>query len=215
MPDLDLRSLPSLAWRALVFELRLYRSLLRWVARRPAVPKGEVELFGYSRDHTPILLLWIFASAVEIPIAHLLIPWETVRLVVLGLGVWGLLWMLGLLASFRVHPHVVTPTTLHLRAGAGVDIAVPWELVESVRPTRRALPASLRSLHPLETDRGIDLQVSASDHANVQAVLRQPLTVPTSQGQLEVTALTFLVDDPKPFLARARQALEQAQQVST
>src|SRR5215207_11759459 len=62
MAEGDRRSVFSLARRAVMFELRLYRSLYRWVTRRPVVPSPDVEAVGYSRAVTPVMLLWIFAS---------------------------------------------------------------------------------------------------------------------------------------------------------
>ena len=99
--------------RGVLFELRLYRSLLRWLARRPDVPRSGAEAFGYSREVTPLLLVWIFASAIEIPFFHLLIPWHSVRVIGLVVSVWGLLWMLGFLAGlYLIKPLSPTLTAI-------------------------------------------------------------------------------------------------------
>ncbi|MBY9073259.1 hypothetical protein K1X13_00355 [Nocardioides sp. WL0053] len=52
MPDL-LRSVVRLVRRGVVFELRLCRSLFRWVARRTHGLAPGVEPFGYARAVTP------------------------------------------------------------------------------------------------------------------------------------------------------------------
>lgn len=71
-------------------EAGIWHSLFRWVARRPAVPVSA-EVFTYHRMPTPVIWLWIFASAAEIPAVHFLIPWEGVRIALLVVGIWGVL----------------------------------------------------------------------------------------------------------------------------
>jgi len=189
-----------------VFELRLYRSLFRWVARRRDV-KGDAEAFGYAKVVTPVMWLWIFASTVEVPLVHILIPWDTVRIAVLVLSVWGLVWMVGLLASLNVYPHLLSPSTLRVRHGASVDIPLPWAAIETVKAEQRDLRSTVWTLQPRETERGTDLQVGVSGQVNVHAVLREPLTVDTPKGPMKITELSFLVDDPRALVTRARYHL--------
>ena len=117
------RRLPQLLGEAILFELALYRSLTRWVARRPDVSCGAKPI-GYSRLVAPMLWLWIFGSmvevvAVELVLRHLDQPWAAaVRVPMLLLGIWGVVWMLGVLASYRVRPHLLTDTELRIRSGA-------------------------------------------------------------------------------------------------
>ncbi len=42
---------------------------------------------------------FIFVSVLELVVVHLLLPWETVRLIADVLSIWGLVWMVGFLAS--------------------------------------------------------------------------------------------------------------------
>ena len=72
-----LRSWGRLAWRALRLEVTLYWALLRWVTRRSSVPAGTTPV-GYARLTAPVMALWIFASALEVPLVHVLVPWEDV-----------------------------------------------------------------------------------------------------------------------------------------
>lgn len=202
----DLRSWFSLARRAVLFELRLYRSLYRWVTRRPVVPSPDVEAVGYSRTVTPVMLLWIFGSAVEMVIVHLIVPWPVVRIILLVVSVWGLVWMVGFLASLKVYPHLVSDSTLWVRHGATVDIAIPWDAVATVVHHRRDLPSSMRTIQLRETNAGgTDLQIGVSGEVNVHIVLERPLTVPTPKGDQVITELSFLVDEPKEFVANTRR----------
>jgi hypothetical protein len=110
----------SLARRAISFELGMWRSLYRWIARRPVAPPGA-KAFGYSAEKTPILWAFIALNAIEIPAFHLLLPWPTVRRIVDVLGAYSFVWMLGLLASIRVHPHVVGDSGLRIRSGFSIE----------------------------------------------------------------------------------------------
>src|SRR3712207_4497633 len=160
----------GLVQRALRYEIGMYVSLGRWLARRPSVPAGA-EPVGYARTATPVIWLWIFGSAAEIPVAHLLVPWEPVRTALLVVGVWGLLWMLGMLASLHVHPHLLTAEALRVRNGARIDLRVPWDAVAQVETRRRDHPSSARSLQDTE-DGG--LAVAVGGETNLRLVLHRP-----------------------------------------
>lgn len=76
------------AKHALVFEPNIYVSLLRWLLRRPSIPEGS-EPVGYAQLATPMTALWIFGSALELPLVHVLVPWHGLRLALLLIGIWG------------------------------------------------------------------------------------------------------------------------------
>ena len=211
MPDLSPRGLYRLARHALVFEYHLYRSLARWVARRPDHGGPDDVAFTYARAVTPVMWLWIFASAAEIPLAHVLLPWEGARTALLLLGIWGLAWMLGLLASLYVHPHLLGPRALRVRSGAMHSIAVPWDRVASVTHQRRDVAASIRTLQSRQLEHGVELQLEVSGQVNVRVRLREPTTVSTAKGEMEIVELSFFADEPRPLVAHARTLLvEQA-----
>ena len=195
----------ALVRRAVVFELRLYRSLFRWVTRLRDVRGDGVEPFGYARQVTPVIWLWIFASAVEVPVVHLLVPWESVRIVLLVVSVWGLMWMVGFLASLQVYPHQLTPAGLRIRHGASVDITLPWSAIATLTSRRRDLPSSMWTLQHEETESGPHLAVAVSGQVNVLLRLREPITVPTPKGPMTVAELSFLADEPRALVDRARE----------
>ena len=151
--------------------------------------------------------LWIFASAAEVPLVHLLVPWEGVRFVLLLASVWGLVWMVGLLASLYVYPHLLGPATLRVRYGASHSIALPWDAVASLTHRRQDLDSSVWTLQPRETEDGVDLQVGVSGQVNVHARLRRPTVVTTAKGPMEVVELSFFADDPQALVAHARRII--------
>ena len=202
-----LRRLPRLLWTALLFEVALYRSLTRWVARRSDVPRGATPI-GYSRLVAPMLWLWIFGSTVEVIVAevvlrHLDQPWaNAIRVPLLVLGIWGVVWMLGMMASYRVRPHLLTNTELLVRSGALTWLAVPLEAVESTRPVEHELPGVIRSLH---VDGPLALVGAVS--TNLELVLTAPTPVPTSKGEVTVSRVGIWVDEPREIAARLRLRL--------
>ncbi len=206
---MTVRSVASFAYRAVRYEIRLYISLARCLMRRPNVPADAVPI-GYAKATTPVVWLWIFASALEIPLIHVLIPWDTVRIIGLAIGVWGLIWMLGLLASLHIYPHLLNASQLRVRNGPSIALAVPWDSIDSLTPRRADLPSSARTFQPEHTDSGTHLRIGVSGQVNVHATLVAPLTVSTPRGPMEIVELSFLVDDPRAFVKRAREYVDSA-----
>ena len=199
---------------AVRWEIMVWRSLARWVARRPAGAGAGVQTFGYARSATPLFWLFILVSAVEIPVAHALLPWRWAEVLSLALGLWGLLWMLGLLASQHVHPHLVDGRGLRLRSGAHVDVALPWSAVRSVTTHRRDLPSSrtvqLTAGSPTAgspTGAAAVLSLPSSSETRVDVRLVAPTEVRLPQGPTVVSEVRVHVDDPPAFVAAVRAHL--------
>lgn len=196
----------ALLRHAVVFELTMYANLIRWIARRPSVPPGH-DPVGYAQSVTPVMSLWIFASAVEMPLVHVLLPWRTAQLIAIALGVWTLVWMFGALAGLRIHPHLISDTGLRVRNGAFIDVPLPWAAIASVTTKEVELPTTLRSLQPLDTDAGTDLRVGVSGRVNIAVQLREPLPVSTRKGDFTPTQVSFWVDEPRQVAATIRERL--------
>lgn len=199
---MSLRRAAALAWEALLLELAVYRALLRWVARRTDVPAGAQPI-GYAQLVAPMLWLWIFGSAtevvvIEVVLRHIDAGWaEAVRLPLLILGIWGVLWMLGLLAAHRVRPHLVTDDRLHLRAGLRASAVVPRDAIVSARAVEHELPSTIRSLHHED---GL-LLVGVSGRTNVEVALAGPVPVVAGKRELVAERVGFWVDDPRAVVA--------------
>jgi hypothetical protein len=202
------RWLRGLAWEALLLEVALYRALLRWVTRRPDVPRGA-EAIGYAQLVGPMLWLWIFGSATEVVVVEVVLrqveqPWAAaLRMPLLVLGVWGVLWMLGMLASYRVRPHLLTDTELLLRSGARTWVVVPVEALESARTVEHELPGLVRSLHVEDSL----VLVGVSSRTNLELVLVEPMTLSTSKGQVLATRVGLWADEPREVAVRLRPRL--------
>ena len=124
------------AWR---FEVNLYKSLFRFVTRRPDVPEGAT---GVRYVGAISVLLWAFVigSAVELVALHVILPWERVRLAADILGIWGLMWMLGFTASHYVYPHLA-----RRRTACGCAAATTSPSTCRGRPSPGRAPASAAS----------------------------------------------------------------------
>jgi hypothetical protein len=192
--------------RAADLEAGIWRSLYRWVFRRPLrLPPGSVP-FSYAAGAAPILWVFVGMSAVEIPILHLLLPAGWWRVLALVLGAWGLLWMIGLLATFKMHPHEAGDPGIRIRNGTGVDFSVPWSAVEAVSSHRKSLEKS-RTVQVAETALGPVLQIVVASQTNVAIRLREPLAVPVRRSPGPVVEIRIYADDPPGFVAAAKDRL--------
>ncbi|MFG3697626.1 hypothetical protein ACGF5C_06845 [Micromonospora sp. NPDC047620] len=192
---------------AVRYEIGLWRSLYRWVFRRPEALRPGDETFGYTGAVMTLMWIFIILSAVEIPIFEMILPWELVADIVLALGVYGLFWMFGLLASLKVHPHVVGEDGIRIRNGITLDLTVPWSAVDTLRVNRRSLPPE-GSVQVEHAGDDVTVSLGMANQTSVDLLLREPITVPTRKARGEqVTGLRFHADDPEALVAAARARL--------
>ncbi|MEH0984639.1 hypothetical protein [Micromonospora sp. CPCC 205556] len=205
-------AVPPLLRRAVAYEVGMWRSLYRWILRRPPALEPGAEAFSYLGVVRPILGVFIGLSAIEIPIFDLIIsrtvPWEWVRTLALVLGAWGLLWMIGLFASLRLHPHVVGDSGLRIRNGTTVDFTLPWSAIATLDARYRSLPSSRTLQFEEDGDGGLVLNVGTGSQTSVDVALRAPLAIPLAKGPSEpVTELRLYADDPTGLVSCARRHL--------
>ncbi|MEV0610249.1 hypothetical protein AB0I61_28175 [Polymorphospora rubra] len=203
------RQTPTLLRRALAAEAGMWRSLFRWISRRRPALADDARAFGYAGVVTPIFVVFIVVSAVEVPLLDLLLahflPWPPLRIVALTLGAWGLIWMFGMLGAVRVHPHVTDGAGIRVRYGHSVDVTIPWSAVAEIRGRRRSLTHSSRTVEVEETGDRVHLLVGTGGQTNIDLVFREPMTVVVPKGpDRPVSELRFYADDPDALIARAR-----------
>jgi hypothetical protein len=202
------RSAIALGRKVVRFELSLYRSLFRWVTRRPDVP-ADAAAFAYFGAVAVVVWAFIVVSAVETVVFHVILPWEVVRLVVDIVSIWGLLWMFGYAASLNVYPHLVGDAGVRVRHGTSTDFTVPWDAIASVSVRERSRDRS----KAVQVDRdetggkGDTVHVVMSSRTNVELRLRRPLVVPLHQGDATVTEVRFFADDARALANRVRSRL--------
>jgi hypothetical protein len=199
------RRIGALARHAVLFEVAIYVSLWRWIARRPAVPPSATAI-PYSRLASPMMWLFIWGSAIEVVAVDLVVHhfgWTTVRIPLLAVGIWSVVWMVGLLAAMRTRPHVLSPTDLRLRAGLRGELVLPLAAIERVTLKEKELSSTIRS-YELTDD---TLLVGVSGRTNVQLTLDGRTTLQIPKGTAEVERVGMWVDDPRAVTALLQQAL--------
>ena len=194
------RRLAALVAKYAVLELRLYLALIRWCLRRRDVPAGA-EPWGYAQLVTPVMWLWIFGSATELVVLHLLLTWERIRLAADVVSAWGLIWMLGTLAAYRIRPHVLTDQELLLRNGVYHQIAVPTAAIATATVRETELRSSVFPLQ-VDDDR---LSLGVSGRTNVVLALHQPTPIATAKGVVDARVVALWLDDPRAFAARVNE----------
>ncbi len=199
-----MRRIRSLVTFVMLFEIALYKSLLRWVTRRPDVPAGATPA-PYVGAMSLLLWAFIIGSAVELVALHVVLPWERVRLMADILGIWGLLWMLGFAASNHVYPHLLFVEGLRLRSGHSVDFAVPWDAIERIGTRERSLERS----RTVQVHDGV-LSVAVASRTNIDVRLSRPITVPLGEETAEVTEVRFFADEPRPLAREVLRLLASA-----
>lgn len=199
------RRLRALAAHALRFEVSIYVALWRWVTRRPAVPDGGTPI-GYSRIVGPVLWLFIWGSAVEVVAVDLVVHhygWTAVRVPLLVLGAWSLVWMLGLLAAMRTRPHVLGVGELRLRSGLSGEVVVPLAAIAGSARTESELSSSMRNQEVVDDT----LLVGVSGRTNLLLTLTGPTTLGTPKGDVEVARVGLWVDEPREAATLLRRAV--------
>ena len=197
-----------LAWAALRLEVTLYLALARWVARRPDVPAGTTPI-GYSRLVAPMLWLWIFGSATEVVVLDVLLSrwWPPLRVPLLVVGVWGLVWMLGMMSAYRTRPHLLGDTSLQVRDGIHARVDVPLERIAGVRSVDHELPGLLKSVHVEGDGDAATLLVGVGSRTNLELVLTGPSTLETPHGPTTVARVGLWVDEPREVADVLRRRL--------
>ena len=200
--------------RAAAMEASMWRSMYLWARRKPpARAPGDVP-FPYLGVVKPILGVFLALSVVEIPVLDLIIkhvvPWQPARLIMLFISIWGLLWMVGLFAGLKIHPHVVGDGGIRVRMGAGLDFTLAWAEIESVGKGYRSMPSG-KSVQ-IEDDHGRRvLHIVVGSQTSVDVRLRHPVTIALPQGDSgPVEEVRLYADDPDAFVRETRRRTDVA-----
>jgi hypothetical protein len=194
--------------RAVMLEIWGYLSIFRFAFRRPRVPSGATA-FTYHQPVMPLLIVFIVVSAIELVVVDVLVRrWPPVRITMLALGIWGLVWMFGMLFGFLTRPHAVGPAGIRLRSGAELDLPLSWEQVEAVGRHKRVS----QDTQPQVT---VDEHGSRTVHLHVQhetntaITLRGPVELRLPRGAVTASRIELFADDPDAFVAAAREHLRE------
>ncbi|WP_330239099.1 hypothetical protein [Streptomyces sp. NBC_00525] len=184
--------LPGPVAKAMGMEFGLFRALWRWIRRKPDTPEGH-QMLSYGSEIKPIMWVMVFLVPLEILAVELLIPWKVARIVLLVLSVYGSVWLLGFIAALSIRPHTVGDGKIVLRFAHFTQIAIPLELVESVRTSRHSGYRRAVSI----SDEVLAMPIGDSTTLSIK--LREPYSVAPKPGmpEQEVREVRFAADNTR------------------
>lgn len=181
--------LPGPIAAVVLHEVQLIHSLLLWVRRRQhGVPPGAVAV-PYGRDSRAVGFAFLTVSLVELLAVELLIPWPTVRAVLLLLGVYGVVVMLGFVAGPIIRPHVLTEDSLRLRLGTWADVTLPLDCITKVSRRRG-------NADGLVAFTGTTLVLAVGNQTQLQLDLDESRPFRLGRRSGTATSIRLSVDDP-------------------
>ncbi|GAB3360948.1 hypothetical protein [Modestobacter lapidis] len=193
-----------LARRAVRMEIGGYQAIYRFLFRRPRVPAGAAG-FSYHAPVLAVTIAFIVVSAVELVVVDLLVSrWPAVRIPLLVLGVWGLVWMFGLLFGMLTRPHAVGPDGIRVRSGTEVDIPLAWDEIATVTHRKRIAPDGEPQV-AVDPAGHATLHMRMQEQTNIEVVLDRPAPVRLPTGTEVVHRIALYADDPQGFLAEVRR----------
>lgn len=177
----------------------LHMALLRWGG--PAdVPPGA-RAFAYHRHLTPMAATLLALSAIEVAVYHVFLGhwsrWAAVAMFVLS--DLGLVYLVGLVKSFRFRPILLDSDGLRVRAGFLIDVAVPIERIAQV--TMAIDGAEIRD--------PATLNAALLAWPNVVVHLNAPLPHGPAWRRRMCQRVAFRLDDPEPLVRLLRWRLNQ------
>lgn len=174
------------AARLLLREPRLIWSMILLVSRRRDGAPDRT--FGACRDALPTWITLGVVAAVELAITSLLPLPRWLDSVLLIVGIWGLVVVVGLIAALVVHPHVLAPAQLRLRFGFWQEVIVPRAAIRSSRVQLGSADRGVRAVDGVGS-------ICAAGTVNVYVELASPIWIDGRQ----VRSLRLWVDDPVEF----------------
>jgi hypothetical protein len=192
--------------RATLAEIHGYQSIYRFLCRRPKVPEGAVG-FSYHQPILAILIVFIVVSAVELVVVDVIVQrWAHIRIPLLVLSLWGLVWMIGLLFGMLTRPHAVGPDGIRVRYAAETDIPIAWDDVAVVTKRQRTKPDGEPKV-TVDDQHHATLHLRIGDETNIEVRLERPLPVRLPHGTETVSMIALYADAPQAFIDEVRRHL--------
>ena len=187
------KRLPLKLATILDFEMGTYVSFVKLLTKRSELANlhSQKNAFTYSEMQSGILWMFQFASIAEIVAIELLVSNESLKLVLLVLGIWFVFLILGLWASFKVNPHLVEDHSITIQQGSLYKIAIPKTLIQSVSEV------TTRDFSKCKLING-ELHLPVMNETNMKISLSTPISCDLPWGMSgEVHEVYFYLDKAK------------------
>ena len=189
-----------IAGRLIVGEPKLWAAIFLWISGRS---RRDARSFKYSAlsnlglISAVVLGLIVLEGGIGGLLARLA-PWPWLSPVLIIISVYAAVWIIGIYASLRAFPHIVTEQGLLLRYGVLGEAWVPWREVDQVVKETLVSPGGMDGL----STNGEIATLAVGGRTTVTVRRRSPGKV---KGFLRETAginqIRIAVDDPDAFLA--------------
>ncbi len=148
--------------------------------------------FAYHRSIAPMMWVLVAIAGVELIVVHFLVAlWSAYAALALSLlSLSGMVWLIGVLRSFRRLPVRLDSDRLFMRVGRLHEITIPLTAVAALRSHWDAAALKDRSL----------LKLSLIAYPNIVVDLREPI-VSHGLRSRSVRAVAHRLDDPAAFIA--------------
>lgn len=191
-----LKAIARLLRLSVKMEVDGWRSLYLLARRRTAAPAGA-QVFSYFLEMRTILFVFIGLSAVEIPIFDVVLSrWPAIRWPILILGIWGFLFMVGIYAGLKAHPHFVTGSHLVIHSGPNLKLSIPKSQIYAAFVDERTFETS-KGFQIDEVDGQTRVNLVTMSQTNISLELKSPVAVNKGSKTYEVSRLDFFADDPR------------------
>ena len=189
---------PALARFAVAEARLLHLALFRWGAA-PDVPAGAAA-FGYHRHLVPIVSVVLTLQAIEIGAMHLLVGlWSATGALILSIvSLLALIYMVGLVKSFRLRPVLVDRHCLRVRSGILIDKSIA---IDNIAAVRTAFASE-------EVKRAGCVQAGLLAWPNILIELRHPVPDPGPfRPDRVMDSIAFRLDEPDAFVRLLRERI--------
>lgn len=185
--------LPPLLFRFAAAESRMMRlALLSW-GEHPDVPTGA-KAFPYHTYLVPMIVALVVLQIIELAVVHFLVMlWKPIiAWILFVLSVWGILWTVALLKSFRMRPVLIESNEVRARSGLIYDVTIPFDAIEGwdVPFTKE------------ELDGKSVLNLAILSSPNVSLRFNRELVLPTMfGGERLIEGVALRLDDSAAFVS--------------
>lgn len=186
--------------RLIVGEPKLWAAIFLWTAGRS---RRDVHGFHYSASSNlgpvfAVVLGLIFLEGLGGGLLARLAPWPWLSPALFVISIYAAIWIIGIYASLRAYPHLVTPRGVLLRYGVLGEAWIPWHEFDQVVKERLVSPGGMDGLSTKDgiATLAVGGKTAVTIRRRIPGKVKGFLRETAGIGEIRVAA-----DDPDAFLA--------------